>query len=97
MAVMPSRSEGMPFAALEALASGAALMYSPVGGLNTLSGPGLLPVRNWDELPDEVAIRRALDEREVEYWLDVMRIRYDEMIRMHAAVYRQVLSGEVRR
>ena len=38
--VMPSRAEGLPMAALEALASGIPIAACPVGGLPTLVQPG---------------------------------------------------------
>jgi glycosyltransferase involved in cell wall biosynthesis len=83
--VMPSRSEGLPLAALEALAAGVPLVATNVRGMRELLTDGvdalLVPLDQPEAMAD--ALRRALDDRE-------LRGRLAEGARTTAARY----SGE---
>jgi glycosyltransferase involved in cell wall biosynthesis len=97
--VMPSRWEGLPLTALEALASGTPLVATSVRGLRELVTDGenalLVP-----EEPDAVAdaLRRVLDDRELAARLSEAGLRVegagsdDALVESFLALYERLAA-----
>ena len=103
MFVLPSHHEGMPTVLLEAMASGAPVVSTAVGGALEVLRDGenglLVPTRAPEALADAIlrlsrdaGLRRRLGERGRE----TVRRRYswDAVGRQYLACYRQVVPGE---
>jgi len=99
--LMPSRAEGLPVVALQALAHGLAIVGSRVGGLSELivdgqNGYGLLP----DDAPGfRDALRCCLSDRQTLSRMKAtshgMAVRFDlnRVADAYEALYRQVVAG----
>lgn len=99
--VMPSFSEGLPFALLEAMARGIPVIASAVGGIPEVIDDGvsgvLIPPGDVTRLAEAITRLRdnpALAQALAEGGLARIRERFDadDMIRRHAMLYRRTLG-----
>ncbi len=98
---MPSFSEGLPFALLEAMARGVPVIASAVGGIPEVIDDGvsgvLIPPGDVTRLAEAITLLRdnpALAQALAEGGLARIRERFDadDMIRRHAMLYRRTLG-----